>query len=66
MPVIEAQRASILVPRDHRHINQNSVLEQLDGGLRLGAALSGEENRPRGRRAVSDRSGSGVSASMRA
>jgi hypothetical protein len=23
MPVIEAQRASILVPHDHRHINQN-------------------------------------------
>jgi hypothetical protein len=22
MPVIEAQRASILVPHDHRHINQ--------------------------------------------
>jgi len=25
MPVIEAQCASILVPHDHRHINQNSV-----------------------------------------
>ena len=25
MPVIEAQRASILVPHDHRHINQKSA-----------------------------------------
>lgn len=25
MPVIEAQRASILVPDDHRHINQKSA-----------------------------------------
>jgi hypothetical protein len=26
MPVIEAQCASILVPHDHRHINQNRIL----------------------------------------
>jgi hypothetical protein len=25
MPVIEAQRASILVPHDHRHINHESA-----------------------------------------
>jgi len=51
---------------DHLHIKQNSVLEQLDGGLRLGAALSDEDNRPRGHWAVSDRSGASVWASMRA
>jgi hypothetical protein len=44
---------------------QNNVLEQLGGDLRLGAALNGEDNRPRGRWAVSDRSGAGVPASMR-
>jgi hypothetical protein len=29
MPVIEAQRASILVPHDHRHISHESALAQL-------------------------------------
>jgi hypothetical protein len=29
MPVIEAQRASILVPPDHRHINQISAFQRV-------------------------------------
>jgi hypothetical protein len=29
MPVIEAQCASILVPHDHRHINQERILLDL-------------------------------------
>ena len=29
MPVIEAQRASILVPHDHRHINHERALPSM-------------------------------------
>ena len=41
MPVIEAQRASILVPHDHRHINHESASGRVkrarpSGGLRDG------------------------------
>ena len=36
MPVIEAQRASILVPRDHRHINQMRTVLDVIGNARLG------------------------------
>jgi hypothetical protein len=32
MPVIEAQRASILVPHDHRHISHVRALSAQDGG----------------------------------
>ena len=44
MPVIEAQCASILVPHDHRHINQMRTLReagQLFLASRLGGVLPG-------------------------
>ena len=41
MPVIEAQRASILVPHDHRHINQKSATAQ-------GQMIAGKQRRTAG------------------